>query len=75
MTKLINDVVDGKKAWQAFTIEHGIEKIKIQVPLENAKEFAQAFYRSINKGETDKATLFKIMNSYGGNIRHDKGVR
>ena len=66
MTKLLPNLE--KVAYQAYTIKHGIESIKIQVPLEHAKAFEKEFNKAVAAGES-KDELLRIMNKHGGNIR------
>ena len=33
------DAISGKTAYQSYTLQHGIEKLTVLVPLKNAKQF------------------------------------
>lgn len=70
MSKLLSTLE--KKPFQAYTIEHGIEKIQIQVPLKNARAFEVAFGAAIAEGIETKAELLKIMDAHGGHLRQKK---
>lgn len=67
MTKLLNNL--DKKPFQCYTLEHGIEKIKIQIPLKEALNFENDFYTFIKEGSTSKKDLMEMVNSHGGFIR------
>lgn len=69
MSKLMNDITAGKVAYQAYTIEHGIEKITIRVPLKESKAFERDFNEAIESGVTAKNQLMKIATRHGGSLR------
>jgi len=68
MSKFIVSLDDavGKTAYQVYTIEHGIERIAVQVPLRNAREFEADFGTA---GTTDRAAILKMVAEHGGKVR------
>ena len=58
-----------KKPFQAYTVQHGIERIQIQIPLQNAKEFEAKFAAALDEGKDSKADLLRIMSEQNGSIR------
>lgn len=66
MTRLLTNLE--KKPYQAYTIEHGMERISIQIPLKEARGFEAAFAEAAKNGAS-KDELLKVMNSFGGNLR------
>jgi len=69
MNKMLQDVTSGKIAFQAYTIVHGIEKLKIQVPLKNARAFEEEFNVALAEGKNSKANLMRILSEHNGSIR------
>ncbi len=69
MSKLMTDVSSGKVAYQAYTIEHGIERIMLKVPLQESKAFEREFHEALEDGKTTKAALMKIAKKHGGSLR------
>jgi hypothetical protein len=69
MKKLLSDLAAEKTAYQAYSIEHGIERIKIQIPLKEARSFEVAFNASIADGSDSKANLLAIVSAHGGSVR------
>ena len=69
MSKLMTDVSSGKVAYQAYTIEHGIEQIMLKVPLQESKAFEREFHEALESGKTSKAALIKIATKHGGSLR------
>ena len=61
-----------KKPYQAYTIEHGIERIHVQIPLKEARAFETAFAEATADGNDSKASLLQIVESHGGSIRKTK---
>jgi len=68
VTKLLNQVAAGKTktAFQTYTIQHGIERIPVQVPLAEAAAFEQKFAALADKS---KANLLELLQSVGGKVR------
>jgi len=60
-----------KKPYQAYTIEHGIERIQIKIPLKEASAFETAFAEAL-RAEVTKATLLSIVEAHGGSVRTQK---
>lgn len=58
-----------KKPYQAYTIEHGIERIQIRIPLKEVRAFEAAFAESTSNGDDHKDTLLALVEAYGGSIR------
>lgn len=69
MSKLLNSL--DKKPFQCYTIEHGIERIKIQIPLKEALNFENGFADFIKEGLSSKSELMDLVNRHGGYIRKD----
>ena len=61
-----------KKPYQAYTIEHGIERIHVQIPLKEARAFETAFAESTAEGIDSKSALLDIVQAFGGSIRKMK---
>ena len=71
MKSLLNDLSAnaGKTAYQTYTIEHGIERISVKVPLKNAKMFEQEFS---DAQTTNKEALMEIVKRYNGTAGSSK---
>lgn len=69
MTKLLTSL--DKKPFQCYTLEHGIEKIKIQVPLKEALNFENAFSKFLKEETTSKTELLALVNRHDGFIRQN----
>lgn len=65
----MTDVSSGKVAYQAYTIEHGIERIMLKVPLQESKAFEREFYEALESGKSSKTALMKIATKHGGSLR------
>lgn len=65
--KLLNDL--DKKPYQLYTIEHGIERIRIKVPLKEAAAFEAAFAEAIDLRNTSTANLLSLVNKFSGTLR------
>lgn len=65
----MNEIFSDKSPYQAYTIEHGFERIKIQVPLKNVQAFEEAFAAKTASGDSSKAALLEVLGSVGGSIR------
>lgn len=70
MTKSILGSVD-KIAYQTYTVELGIERLKIQVPLKTAKVFESEFQKAISL-DKPKEDLLTIINKHGGFRRKNR---
>lgn len=53
-----------KKPFQLYTIEHGIERLSVKVPLKEAASFEKQFVQS----DKSKATITELLASLGGSI-------
>jgi DNA-directed RNA polymerase subunit L len=69
MSKLMADVSSGKVAYQAYTIEHGIEQLKIRVPLQETKAFERELNEALEAGKTSKKNVMGIVEAHGGSLR------
>lgn len=63
-----------KMPYQAYTIEHGIERIKIQIPLKNVPSFEQEFSTALTEGVDTKESLLKIVSAHNGSICSKQGT-
>ena len=59
------DAISGKTAYQSYTLQHGIEKLTVLVPLKNAKQFEEEFAMTA----TSKATLLEVVARHSGKIK------
>lgn len=68
MKSLINQVDESatKTAYQSYTITHGIEAIKVLVPLKEASLFESEFNAVTNKS---KENLIEVVKRHSGKIR------
>ena len=68
MKSLLNELEAnaGKIAYQTYTIEHGIEKIKVLVPLKNASLFEADFHATTDR---TKDALLEVVTRHAGKIR------
>lgn len=68
MASLINqlDKSVGKTAFQIYTIEHGIDRISVQVPLKQVPLFEQKFLELQDKR---KSTIISLVVEVGGKVR------
>ena len=69
MTSLLNNI--GKLPYQEYTIEHGVERIKIRVPLKEARNFEAAFAEAVSNDDS-KEGLLKVLANHGGTVRTQK---
>jgi hypothetical protein len=70
---LLNNL--GKKPYQAYRIEHGIEVIRVQIPLKEARNFETEFADAQTAGK-NKESLMAIVARHGGTVRApDPAVR
>jgi hypothetical protein len=68
--KLLNDI--NKLPYQGYTLEHGIERIRVKIPLISARAFEVAIAEAIAEGEPTKAMLLEIVANHGGSQRQAK---
>jgi len=64
--KLLSDLNAGKQAYQLYTITHGIESIRVQIPIREARAFEQDF--QLNESD-DRSVLLTIVSNHGGKVR------
>lgn len=57
-----------KKPYQAYRIEHGIEVIRVSIPLQEAARFEQEFAEAQAAGK-NKAGLMAVVTRCAGRIR------
>ena len=71
MSKLLDQVSRGdtRTAYQTYTIQHGIESIKIQVPVSSVKVFEEQFSAFKTK---DKSVILHLVDQVGGKVRGTK---
>lgn len=62
-----------KKPFQAYTIEHGIERIFVKVPLKESKSFETEFAEALSAGKDSKENIMAIVNKHNGSL-HKKGA-
>jgi hypothetical protein len=55
----------GKVPFQTYTIQHGIERVKVAVPFAHRSAFEAAFGGAQT---TDKAHLLEIVEKHGGKL-------
>lgn len=65
---LLNNVasLEKKTAYQTYTIQHGIERIKVAVPLSSAPLFEEDFKNSSDK---NKSTILLLVEKYKGKVK------
>jgi hypothetical protein len=69
MSTLLNELSrPTKQAYQSYTLEHGIERIAVQVPLGEASLFEANFNQALKDGATDKSRLLDILKQLGASI-------
>ena len=68
MKSLLNELeaAADKIAYQTYTIQHGIELIKVLVPLKNSLVFETEFHAAENK---NKDALLEVVIRHSGKIR------
>ncbi len=67
MSKLLNDLSTGAKAaFQSYTLEHGIERLQVMVPLKQAPTFEKRFSELNTKS---KAAVMQLIESCGGKVK------
>lgn len=71
MSKLLDDVTSGKRAYQCFVIEHGIEKISIKIPIKESRVFENSFKDAARSGAS-KSSLLQLVEQHGGSIQTAK---
>lgn len=69
MGKLLNDLSAGvKKPFQTYTLEHGIERISIKIPLAEVEGFEAAF----SKAKKDKPSIMQLLAEFNGSVVSEK---
>lgn len=68
MKSLLNELEQhaGKQAYQTYYMQHGIEKVTILIPLNNADVFEVAFAASEDKS---KKALLEIVTRHAGKVK------
>ncbi len=68
MSKLITqlEATKDKKAYQTYTIEHGIEHIQVLVPVKQVSLFEEQF---ANLKSKQKTNIIDLVKQVGGKIR------
>jgi len=68
MSALINQLqaVEGKKAYQSYTIQHGIEQIQVLVPVQQVKMFEEQFKDLKDK---QKTSITALVEQVGGKVK------
>ncbi len=69
MTKLLDQL--DKKPFQAYTIQHGIERVRVQIPLKSASVF-EAEFQALQQKSAPMKALLKLVEDCGGQIRKTK---
>lgn len=62
----------GKKPYQSYTIEHGIERVRVQIPLREIRAFEAAFNEALQEDKVPMATLLDVVKAHGGKLRKVK---
>jgi hypothetical protein len=68
--KLLDNIE--KHPYQGYTLEHGIERIRVKVPLRSSRAFEAAIAEAIAEGAPTKSTLLEIVANHGGSQRSAK---
>jgi hypothetical protein len=68
MSALISqlEAVHGKQAYQTYTIQHGIEQLKVLVPVKTVKTFEERFSKLADK---QKASIVTLVEAVGGKVK------
>lgn len=68
MASLFNQIqaIEGKKPFQTYTIQHGIEHLRVLVPVANVKTFESAFKELKDK---QKSTILQLVEQVGGKVK------
>lgn len=53
-----------KKPYQLYTIEHGIERLSVKVPLQEAASFEELFAKS----DKSKQSILKLLETHHGAV-------
>ncbi len=69
MSKLLDQL--DKKPFQAYTIQHGIERVRIQIPLEQTKVFEDKF-AALSSTSASLSTLLELVAACNGKTRKVK---
>lgn len=68
MSKLIHQLtaLEGRSAYQSYTIQHGIESIQVLVPVKSVKIFEEQFSAMPDK---QKKHIITLIEQVGGKIK------
>jgi hypothetical protein len=68
MSSFINqlEAIQGKQAYQTYTIQHGIEQLKVLVPVKTVKTFEEQFSKLKDK---QKASIVTLVEAVGGKVK------
>lgn len=68
MMNLLNQLqqIEGKQAYRAYTVQHGIEMIKVLVPVVESVAFEQSFS---NLQDRKKESILHLVESMGGKVK------
>lgn len=69
MNSLFVEMAQEKTPYQAYTIQHGIELIRIQIPMKNVRTFESSFNELLKAGVTEKTLFLRLVESADGKIR------
>jgi hypothetical protein len=58
--------VEGKTAYQSYTVRHGIETFQVLVPVKQVKTFEERFAAL---GEKQKPAICSLVEAIGGKVR------
>lgn len=67
---LFEEVNSGRTAYRQYIIEHGIERIQIEIPILKANAFEESFNKAL-KTTSILADLVQIVRAYSGEISKD----
>jgi hypothetical protein len=68
MSSLLNQIqnIEGKKAYQTYTVQHGIEHLRVLVPVKQVQIFETAFKELKDK---QKSTILQLVEQVGGKVK------
>jgi hypothetical protein len=68
MSSLLHQLqaVEGKAAYQSYTVRHGIETFQVLIPVKHAQTFEKQFDAL---GEKQKPAIRTLVESIGGKVR------
>ena len=64
MATLLSDLEQAKKPFQVYTLEHGIERLTLLLPLKEAASFEQEF----EKSDRSKETILELVVRHSGRV-------